>query len=128
MRPWPATTRDPANASTYLSVDCPDNVPGGAVLSSIDATIYSHSTDPELIRSSIALESYELVAVDYVRGSYEFHGDLYSGYDIHEWMDWGPYVEDDSLCLELSTSVETLNGDMSSAAYVMFELEVSLPG
>lgn len=123
-----AATRSGAAHDAMLSVDCPDNVPGGAVLSSIDATIYSHSTDPELIRSSIALESYEPVAVDYVRGSYEFHGDLYSGYDIHEWMDWGPYVEDDSHCLELSTSVETLNGGMSSAAYVRFELEVSLPG
>ncbi len=122
-----AETRSGAAHDVMLSVDCPDSVPGGAVLSSIDAIIYSHSTDPELIRSSIALESYEPVAVDYVRGSYEFHGYLYGEYDIREWRDWGPYVEDDSHCLELHVSDETLNGGRDSAAYVLFELEVSLP-
>ena len=111
-----------------VDVTCPDNVPGGALLTEIYSRITSSTTDPETVWSSIMLESYEPVEISYVPDSYELHGaNIVDDIDVAEECLWGDQVEDDAHSLELHITDDELLGSEGFNRYISFQLEVTLP-
>lgn len=111
----------------FIAIDCPDNVPGGAVLTSIDASISSTSTDPERVWSTILLESYEPVTISYVQDSLTPPLTDQQSQDMFLETRWGgASVEERGHSLEVRCTDQNLS--CGSSYSISFELEVSLPG